>query len=297
MRYRKAITIALIFFAAGFFAKNIFFGDKKEPGPADTGEAGVTTKEEVKQFSISGFSEDGKKAWQVEGKSADIFADVINISKINADSYSDKANVNLKAEEGVFDKRTSDVELNNNVVIITDEGTKLTTEALEWNASKECVTTDNRVFIERKDVDIEGDGAWATPNLKRAKLLKNIKLTVKDPKSAVITCDGPFEIDYAGYVAYFFNNVKLDDKEAVINTDKATAYLDPDKKALKKVLCQGSVKIVREGNTTYAEELTYLPEEGRVILSGRPKIVVSDVNKLAEQAKEKDEPAQSKKPD
>ena len=288
MKFLRNLIILLVLICAGWYLKQTLFKEE-EPisaiGPSiKVGQNQVT--EQVKSFSISGFSDLGKKTWEMEGRSANIFSDIIDLTDINADSYGDQVKVNLKADEGTFDRTTNAVELRKNVIIVTDEGTTLTTEILNWDAAKEFLRTDEYVFIQRKDMDIAGTGASARPDLKNAQLDRDVSVDVKDPP-AVITCDGPLEVDYDKSVAYFNNNVKLVDAEATIDTDKATAHFDSNEKALKKVVCEGNVTITRGKDSTYADTLTYLPGEGRVLLEGRPKIIIRDTEELMQRSKEK----------
>jgi len=288
MKFLRNLIIILVVISVGWYLKNTLLKED-----VDTPVRGLSANadkeqitEQVKSFSISGFSDLGKKTWEMEGKSANIFSDVIDLTDINADSYGDQVKVNLKADAGVFDRATNSVELRKNVIIVTDEGTRLTTEVLNWDATKELVHTDEHVFIQRKDMDITGTGASAKPDLKIAQIDKDVSVDVKDPP-ALITCDGPLEVDYDKSVAYFNNNVKLIDKDTTINTDKATAYFDSKEKVLKKILCEGNVTITRGRDSTYAEILTYLPGEGRVLLEGRPKIIIRDTEELMQRSKEK----------
>jgi len=298
---RSLVIIALIVFI-GWSLKNFLFiePDYDTDVVGTKLEEDLPVTEQVQSFSISGFSESGTKAWQVEGKSADILSSAIDLTDINADSFSDQTKVNLKADEGVFDRTTNNILLKKNVRIVTDEGTKLNTESLDWNAKQERISTKDRVYIKRAEMDADGIGASALPNLKKAQLNEDVTVATKDPE-ALITCDGPLEVDYENNVAFFNENVKLVDKETTIDTDKATAYFDPKDRILTKVFCQGNVKIVRGKDVTYSEELTYLPGEGRVILTGRPKIVIQSAEQLVEQQKQKKEDqgesAKSKKSD
>jgi len=298
MKLIKFVIIVSLIVAIGWSLKDLLF---KEPD-YDTdvqsleGQGDVGPSEQVQSFSISGFSESGTKSWQVEGKSADILANKIDLTDIDANSFSDQTNVNLKADEGVFDRTSNNILLKNNVRIVTDEGTKLNTETLNWNAKRERISTDDHVYIKRADMDADGKGASALPNLKKAQLDEDVTVVTKDPE-AVITCDGPLEVNYEENVAYFNDNVKLIDKETTIDTDKATAYFNPKDRVLDKVLCIGNVKIVRGKDVTYADELTYLPGEGRVILTGRPKIIIQSAEDLIEQQKKEDESAKGKESD
>jgi len=289
MKGIKVIFIIAAFVFLAFYCKNIFL-QEHEPAlnTADMPQEELSAGEKVKVFSIAGFSDSGIKAWEMHGKSADIFSETINLSDINADSYGDNVKVNLKADNGVFDRKTNNIELKDNVRIVTDEGTALDTETLNWDAKEGIVYTDTRVFIKRKEMDIVGTGALSRHSLKLAQLDSDINVDLKDPP-AVITCDGPLEIDYEKNIAYFNNNVKVVDKETSISTDKATAYFEPKKRSLKMVFCQGNVSIKRGEDVTYAEQLTYLPGEGRVMLEGRPKIIIRGTEGLLQKYKEKKE--------
>jgi len=282
---RLIFLILLLIICAAYFSSKGFFKKRAvNTGREHVNAPQAPLTEQIRSFSLSGFSEAGKKTWKVEGKSADIMSDVINLSDIDADSYGEEVTVNLKSDEGVFDRSTNNIRLKKNVVIVTDEGTTLTTDTLDWDAKQELISTEDYVFIERKDMDIEGTGASAKPNLKIAQLDNDVRVDVKDPP-AIITCDGPLELDYDKNIAYFYNNVKLVDKETTIDTDKATGYFDPKSHTLSKVFCEGNVKIVRGEDITYADQLTYLPDEGRVILTGRPKIIISSGEELIEKGK------------
>ena len=297
MKLLRNLIIVLAIVLIGWYLRNVFF-ESEEDIPGNTPQSNNSQEqltEKVKSFSISGFSDSGKKTWEMEGRSANILDDKIDLTDITANSFGDDVKVNLKADEGVFTRKNNDIELKKNVVIVTDEGTRLTTELLNWDAKKELVYTDKSLLIEREDMDITGTGASAKPDLRLAQLNKDITVKTKDPE-AVITCDGPLEVDYDKNIAYFNNNVKLTDPETVIDTDKATAYFEPQKKSLTKVVCEGKVKITRGEDVTYAELLTYLPGEGRVILEGRPKIIIRNTEELLQKSKEKkDEQAQDSK--
>jgi LPS export ABC transporter protein LptC len=290
MRGIKIIFAVIAVTFIVFYCRDMFL-QKREPALDTAGmprEEAPITGEKARIFSISGFSHTGKKVWEMHGKSADIFSDIINLSDINAVSYGDKVKVSLEADKGVFIRGTNDIELTGNVRIVTDEGTTLDTATLNWTAKEGLVYTDAKVFIKRKEMDIAGTGALSRHTLKLAQLDTDINVSLKKPV-AVITCDGPLEVDYEKNIAYFNNNVKVVDKETSINTDKATAYFEPRKRSLKMVFCQGNVSIKRGEDITYAKQLTYLPGEGRVMLEGRPKIIIRSSNDLLQRHKEKKE--------
>jgi LPS export ABC transporter protein LptC len=288
IRAIKIIFIIALITGLGIYYKNTFLGQPETELSTGSGPGvqPIPSGEKISTFSISGFSDSGEKAWVIEGKSADILSDAIELFDINADSYGDSVKVNLTADRGTFNRKSNDIKLISNVKIVTDEGTVLTTEFLNWDASEEIVHTDSDVFIEREEMDITGTGAIARPNLNTAQLNHNVRVYTRDP-SAIITCDGPLEIDYENNTAYFTDNVKVVDKETSIITDRAIAHFRPKERSLEKVFCEGNVSITKGRDTTHAEQLTYLPEEGRVVLEGRPKIIIRDTESFFERSKQK----------
>jgi LPS export ABC transporter protein LptC len=288
MKIIQTVFIVCLLVVPGLYCKKLFL---KQDGPVMDLEGmsqgyQISSGETVKVFSISGFSDSGKKSWEMTGKSADIFSETIDLLEINADSYGDNIRVNLTSDKGVFSRKTNDIKLTSNVRVSTDEGTIMHTDVLSWDAKEQFIYTDEDVFIERKDMDIRGTGAVAKPSFKTVQLYQAIRVNTKEPP-ATITCDGPLEVDYENNVAYFNNNVELLDKETSITTDTAHAYFNPKQKSLEKVFCQGNVVIKKGPDITHAQQLTYIPGEGRIILEGRPRIVISSTEELLKSHKEK----------
>ena len=230
---------------------------------------GIT--QELRSFSISGFSEDGKNRWQVEGESADILSETVNMRAIKAKSSGKKIGVVLTADEGTFFKTSKDVELRKNVIVNTDEGTTLKADKLKWLAETERIVTDDYVYIQREDIDVSGRGVEATPAMKKVQLNRDIKIKIH---SAIVKRDD------SNHISYFNKNVIVEDKEGKIFADKVIAYIDPEQKKLYKVVAKGNVKIIHRQNTSYSDEAIYLANEGRVILAGRPKVVIYSTDEL-----------------
>ena len=109
--FRSIIIIVVIVFSGWSLKKFLFEEDTHQRGPAERFSSQETVSEQVRSFSISGFSESGEKSWNVEGKTADIMAEVINLHDVNADSYGEDVEVNLKADSGVFYRANNNIEL------------------------------------------------------------------------------------------------------------------------------------------------------------------------------------------
>lgn len=279
-RVKFLLLIGVLIFAVCWKTNNLKTSKQKHNDLIQSAQDEEVT-EQMRFFSISGFSETGEKNWYVEGQTANIYDDIIKLDKIKGTVQSEGISVDITADNGIFYRNNSSVQLSSNVVAVTDEGTKLTTETLYWDAKKEHVHTDDYVVITRNDLMIEGIGADAEPNLKKAQIIKDVKVNVVTPPS-VITCDGPLEVDYCNNVAYFNKNVNFLDDGVSIDSDNAVAYFEPSNRSFTKVISEGNVKIVRGKNSTFAENLTYLPNEGRTILTGSPKVIINSTEGVLE---------------
>ncbi|MFH0731994.1 MAG: LPS export ABC transporter periplasmic protein LptC [Candidatus Omnitrophota bacterium] len=268
-----------------------------EPVPAQQ----ENMTQNVQAFSVSGSSEDGNNKWEVKGESADIFSDVVNIRSIEAKSEGKETCLQLTADEGVFHKESKNVELSKNVVANTDEGTTFKTDTLKWLAKDEKITTDDRVDIQRENMHLSGTGVESIPSMKKVNLKQDVKMVVdgftgmvfqdgKKPSGeksfpTVITCDGPLEVDYENNVSYFNKNVVIEDSQGKISADVVIAYFNPEQKGIYKVVAKGNVKITSGENTSQSDEAVYLVNEGRAILTGRPKLCIFSTGKLLEDKK------------
>ncbi len=236
-------------------------------------EIAMEGEQKIMYFSLSGYEQGGKKKWEVEGKSADIMADVVNLTEVVAKAYGEEADVTLVADKGIFNRTSNDVHLESNVVATSSEGTKLKTDAIEWKNTEERVTTDRFVEVTREDMKTTSIGAEAHPNLKEVEFKKDVKVTTGKPET-IITCDGPMEVNYGKNFAVFNNKVKVEDERGQLYCDKATAYYDSKTRQITKVVANGNVKIVRGGNWTFSDEAVYLAKDEKVILTGSPKVMI-----------------------
>ncbi len=273
--------------------------------------------QQIMDFSLASFSEKGKKSWDLSGKSADIFQDVVKLKDVIGNLYGKEEDIKLTAEKGDFDKARGKVHLEENVVITTSTGAKLTTDSLDWDRKNQLVTTKDVVNIERGNMVTTASGAHGEPNLKKVSLEKDVTVNINpetdgkskepsDKKKIVITCDGPLQIDYDKNIATFNNNVKVDTQDALIQSDimdvyfgKAGAGKDTSgsKKAdsdvssalggsamgskIDKIVARGNVKITRGENVSYSDEAIYSALDKKIILSGKPKLIIysgEDIN-------------------
>ncbi len=237
--------------------------------------------QQLQGFNLNGYTNDGKKSWEVNGKKADITDESIKVTDVDANFYG-KENANLKSDTGTINKVNGDVHLQDNVVVKADRGTTMTTDTLDWNRNKDLVSTKDAVKIVDDQGTVTGKGMTAHTSLKNAQLNEDVKAVINTkPKAAgggqtvTITSDGPMQMDQVRMYAVFNKNVVavevLTGRE--LRADKMQVWFDDKNKKLKKVICSGNVKAIQGGNASYADEMIYSGEDQLLTMSGRPKLV------------------------
>lgn len=290
MKIKKYFILSLLISASLFFGcakKEIALPPPSEQEKESAEEEQEGSEGRIMTFSLTGFTEVGEKKWEIEGESADIMSDKVVLENVKVTAYSEGGKVTLTAKKGYFDKLTNNVHLEGDVVVITDEGARLTTDYLDWQAEDETISSQASAFVERENITISGTGIHAVPSLKKARMNKDVTVkisslrstgSVKDPSITIITSVGPLDIDYEKQIAIFRDSVKVSDERGNIFSDRMDVYLDPKEEGITKVVAMGNVRILREGNTTYSQKAVYESKEGKLTLTGRPRLVIYSAN-------------------
>ncbi len=230
-------------------------------------------------FNLQGYTDDGKKAWVVNGDRADILGSDIKISNVDAESYGDEK-VNLTAETGTINQTSGNIHLEKDVVITSERGAQLLTDSLDWSRNEDLVQTDDDVVITNQGLTATGKGMKARPGLKTAQIHEDVTVTVDtepkaaEPKTVTITCDGPMVIDQAKAMATFEKNVVAVQDDQTLTADRMEVYFDQGNQKIKELICIGNVVIVRGENKTFAEKAVYNGVQQKLVLSGRPKLIL-----------------------
>lgn len=249
----------------------------EQAGPAEE----MVADQQVLQFDLTAYTDRGTKRWEVKGRSANMVDEMVELKDLSATTYGQDNTLALKAEEGVYDKEQNTVHLEKNVVITTSDGAKVLSDTMDWDGKHNVITTDSIVTIEREEIVLSGRGVKGEPELRKAQFTEDVRIEMDSVDGVggvggptVITCDGILDIDYEKNVAVFNDNVKIVDDKGEITADKLYAYLNPETKTISKAIARGNVRIMRGGNSSTCEEAVYLPEERKVLLTGRPEIVI-----------------------
>lgn len=212
-------------------------------------------KHKVMSFDLEGLADNGKKKWDVKGQSAEAISEhEVKLDSIVASAYGEDAQATITADKGVYDKVKNNVRLEQNV-----------------RATIENTKDKNSNFMDFSSV--LGSGSKEKQGFSNAKKTKTL-----------IVCDGEVEFDYEKNRAYFNKNVKVTNDEGNIDADKITVHLDPSTKRVGEIVCEGNVKITREENITYSDKATYIEAEKKIILTGRPKLVIYQEGSLEDNA-------------
>src|SRR3989338_4842390 len=232
-------------------------------------------------FNLQGYTDGGNKSWDVQGDTADVLGNMIKLTNIVANSYGDQK-VNLTARTGDINKDSGNIHLQEDVVITTEEGAKLTTDSLDWHRNDDLVKTDDFVTIQHEEMVATGTGVEAHPNKKLAQLNQDVtvRLTPDKEKSpqmekVTVTCDGPLEIDQLNNSAVFNDNVVAIQTGRELKADKMEVFFDPQSKKIQKVVCTGHVEVTQGENKSYSEIAVYSADDQKLILTGRPKLIMS----------------------
>lgn len=259
--------------------------------------------QQVNDFSLAGYGERGKKTWDIAGKSADIFSNIIKLRDITGNLYGND-NIKLTADRGDFDKAQGNIHLEQDVVITTASGARLLTDSLDWDRKNNIVATKDDVSIIRGNMITQAKGAVGHPDLNKVDLEKDVKVEIlpdleknsqgmSNKGKTIITCDGVLAIDYGKNFATFNDNVKVDRTDLQIYSDKMDVYFNNNNAAgqdaastitggkIDKIVARENVKIVKGENISYSDKAVYTALDRRITLLGSPKLIVYSTEDLS----------------
>lgn len=241
----------------------------------------------VSVFTLVGHTETGRKKWEVRGETADLLAETVQLSPVEAFSYGNTM-LHLTAQKGLFHRLSQDVYLEKDVVVTTSDGARITTDTFDWKAKTEMGATQDKVTMTRPGMVVVGRGAVGYPKLRRVRLEKQVTVTLegqegKEAKEGkevarggvtVITCDGPMEVDSRRSKARFWRNVRVKDAKGSIRSDRMDVTLEPGTNRMKRATFWGNVQIHHENQMSTSRRAIYWPRPGRTILAGHPRLVM-----------------------
>jgi len=132
-------------------------------------EEGTRTPDQIiKGFSIT-ITDEGVKKTRVEADEAFVFEeeDLVAARKLDVVFYGENGEYfsRLRSDSGTIDMKTNDMVAVGNVVVVTDDGTRLETGSLVWDDDEEKISTDDSVVIYQEDKVLRGKGLVSDPKL------------------------------------------------------------------------------------------------------------------------------------
>ena len=153
---------------------------------------------------------------------------------------------------------------------------------MDWDGNKDLVSTKDSVKIVDDQGVITGQGMTAHPNLKTAKIQKNVKAVVNtteqddpDDQIVTVTSDGPMQMRQAKMCAVFLVHVVATESSTgrELHCDKMEIWFNQATKKIKKAICTGHVKAIQGADVSFADQMVYDGQTQILTMTGRPKII------------------------
>lgn len=233
--------------------------------------SGFSEEQKILSFDMTGYSNDGKKKWDIQGKSADIVSDIVILNDLQANAYSDDRTVMLTARTGRYDKKENSVKLEDNVLMTTSDGVNLSAKWFKWESETDVITTDSFVEVKKDNLYASGYGAQASTKNKEVQL--NNDILVKQD-NVTIVCKGPLAIDYGKNKASFFGNVKVTEPRGELIADRVDIFFNPDSRQIERAVAERNVELRHGENIAKGQKIVYTMASGEAVLTGNPEIVI-----------------------
>ena len=182
-------------FLPGFLALGILgsvvagcSGGKKVSASGATGEL---PDNEVEQFYVTE-TDSGRTQWTMFAQHAATYQarDLVTVRGVRVDFFDGKGDKGVKsselvAREGELQQRTRDMVARGNVVLLTTEGWRMSTEEMHFLNSRRKITSDKLVRVEKEGTVLEGVGFESDPNLEHFEFQHQIRATVQPGAGAL----------------------------------------------------------------------------------------------------------------
>jgi LPS export ABC transporter protein LptC len=116
--------------------------------------------------------------------------DLVTVRGVRVDFFDGKGDKGVKsselvAREGELQQRTRDMVARGNVVLLTNEGWRMSTEEMHFLNSTHKITSDKLVRVEKQGTVLEGVGFESDPNLEHFEFQHQIRATVQPGAGAL----------------------------------------------------------------------------------------------------------------
>jgi LPS export ABC transporter protein LptC len=184
---RRLSTVFLLCFVAlltglgGMVAWKIAARRTPSPGPA----AGQQADYRIKEIHINETME-GNLRWTLDADQAEVFDkdQRTEMRKVTVRVFSADAVWTVTGDQGVLDNEKRDVALRGNVVVVSDDGLRMTTPELHWRNKDRQLFTPAPVQIQRAGTTITGRGLDVRMPEQEAVVQRNVRVVIQDRANA-----------------------------------------------------------------------------------------------------------------
>ena len=174
---RPPVTVAACLAAA--LAASL--GCTESPRMSSVPETGQLPDQEVSDF-VATETDQGALEWKMYARSAATYRsrNTVVARAVRIDFFDDKGkhSSTLTAREGEMNDLTHDMIARGDVVIQTTEGTRMTTDRLQFFNKRQRIQTDSFVRVDRRGDVLTGWGFESDPELKDFQFKRQVKATV-----------------------------------------------------------------------------------------------------------------------
>jgi LPS export ABC transporter protein LptC len=183
LKYLLLITVFCCAICAGVSGCEKYSGSSPEKALVQTPD------QEVGNFSLTE-SVEGTKKWTLWAEWAAIYNEKAQVDARNVriDFFEEDGSKfsELKADSGILNQKTNDMEARGNVVVRTEDGITLETGYLSWlNLSQKIVSEDFVKITQGTDV-LTGYGLVSDPSLNEFEIKRNVQAFVIDREGKLI---------------------------------------------------------------------------------------------------------------
>lgn len=124
----------------------------------------------------------GRTEWELKATSADYFREE-GVTRLESPVVTVYGNgdkrIELRGDEGKIFTDTNDVALSGNVNIVTSDGYIFHSDSLRYSSEKRVVTTESKIFVKGKGMEVEGVGMLADISRDRIFIKKGVKAALE----------------------------------------------------------------------------------------------------------------------
>ena len=150
---------------------------------------GELPDQEVSDFVVTE-TDAGRPEWTLYARNAGMFnaRSLVVAHGVRIDFFDEegKRSSTLTAREGEMHQARRDMVARGNVVLQTTEGTRMTTEVLQFLNQEQKIVSDQLVRVERKGDILTGYGFESDPELKHFEFKREVKAIVRTRSGGII---------------------------------------------------------------------------------------------------------------